>query len=176
MKKTILVAMSLDGYISQDRTEASIKWTSKEDKDFFVKKTKQIKYLVMGRKTFDTIGHSLKQRVIFVLTKSKKDELSDLTQEDIQNLDTKVIYVNMELREFLQKISFLDHIAICGGKSIYELFLENDLVDDIYITVEPFLFFSGVRFLDKNIPAKKVNLQSLKILNKNTYLLHICLK
>src|SRR5437868_4043883 len=79
--------------------------------------TKQAGVVIMGSKTFKTIGRPLKERKTIVYT-SQKDLGPDVicTQEEPGVLLAK-----------LQNEGYKE-VAICGGSQIYTLFMKNGLV------------------------------------------------
>lgn len=99
-------------------------WHNKADLKWF-KDTTTGHPIIMGRKTFEAIGHPLKNRTNIVVTSRSK---SNLWQ------DNAAIRVSNSLEsaiEFAKKID--DEIFIIGGSSLYKYALENNLVDRIYI-------------------------------------------
>lgn len=64
---TLIVAVSRNGFIGKDGT---IPWRIPEDLKFF-KKTTTGSVVIMGRKTFQSIGHPLPNRTNIVLTSTK---------------------------------------------------------------------------------------------------------
>lgn len=163
----IIAAVSANGMIAQAPGQVSLDWTSKEDLAFFVKKTKEARAIVMGRKTFDTIGKPLSGRLIKVMTRdvSGHEDVSDQVEWTSQ-MPAQIID---ELKD-----RGYDQVAIAGGGEVYRLFLESGLVTDIYLTVEPVLFGNGtplVRGFDR-IDAK---LQNVQRLGDQSVLLHYTL-
>ncbi|RMD50886.1 hypothetical protein D6827_03240 [Candidatus Parcubacteria bacterium] len=69
MNVSLLSAVSLDGKIAGYDLENSFDWTCPEDKKFFKEKTVVAGVVIMGRKTWETIGHPLSNRLTVVLTK-----------------------------------------------------------------------------------------------------------
>ncbi|MDM8539056.1 dihydrofolate reductase, partial [Desulfobacterales bacterium HSG17] len=65
------MAQTLDGKIAKDADHFP-DWTGPEDKKLFVKLTKQAGCLIMGSKTYDTIGRPLPGRKNVIMTKDKK--------------------------------------------------------------------------------------------------------
>lgn len=63
MKVTLLMAMTLDGKIGKSHDHFP-DWTGKADKTLFVRLTKKAGVIIMGSKTFDTIGRPLPNRKI----------------------------------------------------------------------------------------------------------------
>lgn len=159
MKVILIAAISADGYIGTS-SDHFADWTSKEDKKLFVELTKQAGVIVVGRNTYETIGKALPGRLNIVYT-SKPLDNSDIqtTQEPPKELVNR-----------LEKEGY-DQLALCGGRSIYDLFLKEGLVDEIYLTIEPKLFGSGIT-LSKLPLELDLELIESKKLNNDTLNLH----
>jgi dihydrofolate reductase len=134
---SLIAAQTTDGFIAREKGETSLSWTSKEDKKRFVSLTKRAKVMVMGRTTWDTIGKALPERLIVVY--SHKNPSEPMTGVEWTTMPPKDLLNNLEGRGFTE-------VAICGGGEIYNLFLREGLVDQIYLTVEPVKFGQGIRF------------------------------
>jgi dihydrofolate reductase len=159
MKVFLVAAMSADGFISQ-RTDQLVTWSSKEDKKIFVELTKRAGVMVMGSTTYKTIGRPLPGRRTIVYSRSLEPmEGLEVTQEEPADLIAR-----------LDDEGF-DEVAICGGRSIYDLFIQSGLVDEIYLTVEPILFGSGVSLLELATEVSLSLIESVQ-LNNDTILLH----
>lgn len=156
----IIAAQSLDGYISPLSHTNSMMWTSGADKEFFKKKTKEAGVVVMGRTTFETIGKALPDRKTIVYSASNTI--------DIDGVQTTTVSPQHLLHQLEQE--GYTEVAICGGSSIYSLFLNAGLVSKLYITLEPIMFGEGIP-LFKDIPETKLSLISSTPLDKNTLLL-----
>jgi len=160
----IIAATSLDGFISPLQDTNSMTWTSGADKEFFKKRTKEAGIVVMGRTTFETIGKALPDRRTIVYSKNPLD---------IEGVEV----TSLPPVELLQKLEKEGHteVAICGGSSIYSLFLESGCVSKLYITVEPILFGQGIPFLNTVIKTK-LDLVSSTSLSENALLLEYKIK
>ncbi len=153
----LIAAITIDGYIARDSDQISTAWTSKEDKAFFRDRTKQAGVIVMGRKTFETIGRALPDRLNIVL--SRQPRPADLAEE--------IQWSNQTPQELLKYLEEKGHqeVAICGGQQIYSQFLEAGLINTLYLTVEPVVFGNGVKFVDQ-VSAVNCRLKSEKKLNE----------
>jgi len=158
MKVIIVAALTTDGFIGRNSSDVSTSWTSKEDKTFFVSKTKEIGTVIMGSTTYETFGRPLKDRRHIVLSRTKTFDGVEMSKESPIDLLSRL--ENEGVKE----------VAICGGSSIYTTFIEQNLVDKIYLTVEGVLFGDGVKFLSKETFVK-MKLVSSTILGENTILL-----
>ena len=118
METIIIVAVSENDAIGKDN---KLLFHLKEDMQNFKRLTTN-NIVVMGRKTYESIGKPLKDRINIVISRSdNKDE---------ENL----IWVH-SLEEAMKKAKeYEKDIYIIGGGSIYKEALEKDIVDKIYLT------------------------------------------
>jgi len=107
-----IAAMSLNRVIGQGGT---IPWHLPEDFKWF-KKTTMGHVLVMGRKTFESIGKPLPGRETIVLSRSRFSFPGVRTVSDLRELD-------LENRRTL---------FLCGGAEIYKQYLP--LCSELYLT------------------------------------------
>lgn len=155
----IIAAQSLDGYISPLSHTNSMSWTSGADKEFFKKRTKEAGVVIMGRTTFETIGKALPERKMIVYS-SNPIEVDGI---ETTHLSPKDLLTQLEQEGHTE-------VAICGGASIYSLFLNSGLVSKLYITLEPIMFGEGIP-LFKDISQTKLSLVSSTPLDQNALLL-----
>lgn len=144
MKTFLIAALSADGFIAKGH-DHNTTWTSKADKNFFKEMTKRAGVIVMGSKTFETIGRALPDRRNIVLSRTKKYE--GITGIEISAESPRELVARLE-REGVREL------AICGGAGIYTSFMKEGLVDTLYITVEPILFGQGLSLLNENMETK----------------------
>lgn len=156
IKAFIIVAMTADGFIAKDAHHAAT-WTSKEDKKFFVERTKQAGVMVMGQTTYETIGKPMPGRLNIVYSNKQYAGVETTT------LDPKALLESLESRGYKE-------VAICGGATIYTIFMKAKLVDTMYITLEPILFGQGMGIFNDSIDAE-LELRDMKKLSDNVLLL-----
>ena len=97
-------------------------WNNKSDLKWF-KDTTTGHPVIMGRKTYEAIGHPLKNRTNIIV--STRNDLW------VENNGVRV-YDNLEdALKFAKAID--EEVFIIGGASLYEYALNNDLVDRVYI-------------------------------------------
>jgi dihydrofolate reductase len=66
-------------------------------------------------------------------------------------------------------------LAICGGAAIYNLFMQAGVADELYLTIEPILFGTGITLFREDM-ATGLALLDVQRLNDNTVLLHYSVK
>ncbi len=156
------VAASIDGRISLSEKHPP-DWTSKEDWDFFQNSLEKMDAVVVGRHTYDAVTERLRKRNTFVLSRRLKSLIRRGTV-------TFVNPQNVDLPKLFEKYK---KIGIIGGGSIYRFMLEQELLDEIYLTLEPFIFGRGKQMFIDGTGTHRVELISIKKLNKKgTLLLH----
>lgn len=158
MKVTLIAAITADGFIGRNKGHVSTAWTSKDDKIFFSSTTKKIGTVIMGSTTYETFNMPLKDRRHIVLSRTKTYEGVETTSEDPKTLLGRL------------ESEGVQEVALCGGASIYATFLEQGLVDKVYLTVEGILFGEGISLLSKEMEIK-MRLASSTTLGENTVLL-----
>jgi dihydrofolate reductase len=109
-----IAAMSLNRVIGKDN---KIPWHLPEDLQFFKKMTTG-QIVVMGRKTFESIGKPLPNRATIVLTRTPMDVAGVETIPDLDQID-----LDRETRQ----------VFICGGAQVYEQALPH--CSDLYLTL-----------------------------------------
>jgi dihydrofolate reductase len=157
---------SLDGVIAKSSDEF-IDWSSKEDKKHFFNITKEKGALIMGSSTFDTMPKPLPDRQNIVLT-SDPERYKEL-KEKYENLH----FINAEsakkVLEFVAGLGF-EEVVIGGGAKINSFFAKENLIDFVYLTLEPVFVGEGIKLFDGNL---RMNLELIETenLNENTLLL-----
>lgn len=149
-----IVALTADGFIGRDVAHNSTRWTSKEDATWFNQRSKQAGVVVMGRATYDTIGKPLPDRVTVVYSRDVDEARLVKNQSKLEK--NQIYYTQAKPKELLKKLEELgfDEVAICGGSSIYTMFLQAKVVDKLFLTVEPILFGDGVRLFNQKLDLK----------------------
>jgi dihydrofolate reductase len=122
----LIGAITADGFIARDSDQISTSWTSKEDKKWFSERTKQAGVVVMGSTTYNTVGRPLPSRLNIVY--SSKPGPTD-APENLRFVQVPPA----DLITYLEKEGYQE-IAICGGASIYTMFLTAGLISLIPFT------------------------------------------
>ena len=113
----MISAMAKDNVIGKDN---ELPWAGElpADMSFFIKNTKH-KPVIMGRKTFDSIGRPLPNRINILLTSNKDLKIDG------------VIVVN-SIDDALKVAADYDEVMVIGGTNIYSQFI--GLANKLYIT------------------------------------------
>lgn len=153
----IIAALSADGFLADQVDRNSLDWTSTEDKRFFRDRTKEAGVLVMGSKTFETIGKPLPGRINIVYSSNPDKFETELTDElpayESWDRETLTHVTSLEPEKLIELLSDKGYpeVAIGGGASIYSQFMASGVVDSLYLTYEPVIFGRGVKLFDRPI-------------------------
>lgn len=163
IKTFIIVAKTADGFIAKNSSHSAT-WTSKEDKRRFVDITKKAGVMVMGLNTFKTFPSPLKDRLHIVY--SPEPNASE------NNIEGAVEYTSLSPLELIKSLEArgFTEVAICGGSTIYTMFIKSGLVDTIYLTTEPILFGSGMGIFNEPLEDIKLELINLEKTENGTVL------
>lgn len=161
------IAMTMDGRLGVDSHHMSTDWTSAEDKAFFRAELGTCDVMLLGRNTYETAKSRLSKRNCIVLTTKVAGTL-----KEADNL----LWVN-PAHESVAKIiedAGYKKVAVLGGAQTYDYCLRNNLLDDLYLTMEPIVFGLGIPFVvSKDFDPIKFKLIDSKSLNEQgTLLLH----
>lgn len=116
MKISLIAALDKNNIIGN---KGEIPWSFKEDFKYFKEKTLNSP-VIMGRKTYESIGKPLPHRINMVLS-------SDETYKPHED-----VLVVSSPKKALSLCIGSDEVFICGGSKIYEEFMP--LADNMYLT------------------------------------------
>jgi len=153
------MVMTADGVIAKGSDHNPMDWTSQEDKDHFKEVSRDFGVMIMGQSSYDAIGSPLPGRLNIVLTREERTDQPGLLEH--KQGDAKQILDDLEKRGH-------NKVLICGGTFVNSLFLKENLIDEIQITIEPKLFGAGLRLFDKTDVDLNMELMEIKKLNDNT--------
>lgn len=142
MKVFIIAAVTADGFIGRDSGH-SADWTGAEDKKIFVRLTKEAGTMVMGSRTFDTIGRALPGRRNIIYTR-RSEAYAHVEGIETTSESPKALLKRLEGEG-------VKSVAICGGTNIYDLFMQAGVVTELYLTVVPIVFGTGVRLFEHQL-------------------------
>src|SRR3990167_3664298 len=171
MRVILVMVQSLNGKITRGDDTDIYKWTSKEDQKFFFSFLKKHEVIIMGSRTYEAARKNIKlddKRLRIVLTSTPKRYSSEqeLGKIEFTNANPADLLARLETDGYKQ-------VLLVGGGKVNAAFFAQNLVDELYLTIEPVLFGKG-----KAIIAEKKFNANLKLINltklnpKGTLLLH----
>ena len=169
MKVICVIVMSVDGKTTQGNNPSIYHWTSKEDQDYFFSLLNQHTLLLMGRNTYEHAKHLMKHvpkrlRIVFTTTPEQ------FAKEAIPHM---LSFTNRPPKEVLQEAAKKGYkeALLLGGATTNNEFFKDKLVDEVWITTEPYLFGNGQPFMTQKLLIKLQLINIEKLNSQGTLLL-----
>ncbi len=166
MRTILYMATTVNGFIARENYDSN--WTSSEDLKKFSELSKKCGNVIFGRATYEILkkegNFPLPGRLNIILTRNP-----DLVEEH-----DNVIISNKKPHEILELIKGhgMDTAFLAGGSKINASFIKEDLIDEIYITIEPLVFGRGIPLFASAQFEKNLELIETIPLSKNEIQLH----
>lgn len=158
MKVILMAALTIDGKIARDEAHF-VNWSSREDKQLYFSTSKRARVVILGHNTYKTLPAPLPGRLHIVLTTDPSNKESRPGEVEFTNKSPQEIVDDLRARGYTEAV-------LTGGAQINALFLKSNMVDEIWLTIEPLIFgvgldlFRGVQF------AHRVRLLEVRRLNE----------
>ena len=139
MKVTLYMATSIDGFVAKKDGDSD--WVSEIDSVNFENQMKEKGCIIVGNRTFEQYQDELypvEGIANIVLTNDNRKE----------SKFSNVFFVNSP-QKAIQKAILLKHtkaLLICGGTT-NGLFLKENLIDEIILSVHPLILGDGIKFV-----------------------------
>ncbi len=148
-KITVLMAQTLDGKIAHD-SDHFPDWTSKADKKYFMQRTQTAGVLVMGRRTYATIGRPLPRRWNIIMSRTPEAVAGATLLTDSSPLppwgETALLATALPPAQIAQRCAEAGatELVVGGGTEVNGVWLASDLLTDLELTLTPLCFGSGL--------------------------------
>jgi len=162
MRVTLIAAQSLDGFITKHATPGSA-FASAADQLHLRKALANFDCSVMGAETYRTARELIRDRMRaprlrMVLTRTPQNFSADIRPGILE-------FSSASPAELLSDLAARGHqrCALLGGAQIHSLFLKAGLVNELWLTIEPMLFGSGMPLVAEavDIRLKRLSTESL---------------
>jgi len=171
MKIIMVAAISKDGFLTKGLTTNPGVWTSDEDKQFYKSLLAENNLYLAGCNTYWLAKNTLPAHAIKIVM---CHNVSD--QPKMPN----VRFTDKSFVEVFDAFSAQHSQAlVIGGASIYHQLLEQSLIDEVYLTIEPVIHKTGVRLCSSQYYFENFGFELInnQVLNDNgTILKHYVLK
>lgn len=162
MKIILVFVATLDGKLTKWGDPVVKKWTSREDKDYFRKTISNSKLVVMGSNTFNAgpVKPSDK-RIILVMTRHTSDYTEKKVPGKIEFSDDTPNQIVDRFRREGYEI-----MTVVGGPKIATAFLKEQLVDELWLTIEPKIFGTGDLLVSQELLDIELKMISCEKMNE----------
>lgn len=160
------MATSVNGNITLGKSDSD--WVDKADWEMFHKTITDAGVMIMGSETYKQFADDFPLKgALNVVVTNKKGLLS-------KNIEG-ALFTNLKPKALLQKLSEdgYKQVALIGGQTLNTSFIKENLVNEIYVDVHPYLIGEGLRlFSELENYFKKLKLLDVTKLKNDLVLLH----
>ncbi len=147
-KLILYIAMSSDGFIAGENDSLDFLSTYQvEGEDYgYYSFIRSIETVIVGRRTYETVigmGYPYHEdKKVYVITSSSKDSDNE-----------KLIYFNGDVKNMVKelKISQTGHIYCDGGALLVKSLLEENLIDEMVLSIIPVQLNNGTLLFEEGI-------------------------
>jgi dihydrofolate reductase len=167
MKVILYIASTLNGLAA--KSDGDSDWVSAENTTDFNSFCRQIGCVIMGRHTFDIFNE-----MEFKDWPAATGLHIILTQQTYLATKHPDVLFSPSPRSCLQtaKTRGFDHVVVIGGSQTFGIFMQENLVDEIYLDIEPLVFGKGMPLFDAGDFESKLKFIEFKQLSPQTVQLH----
>ena len=163
MKVILYMAISANGIIAKSDDDTS--WISKEEWDSYSLAVRTAGCLIVGCRTY----HILTKQPEFAEFKDVK--LVAVSQEDFITLTPDHLIAHSP-KEALEILKDFKEVVVAGGGALNASFMEENLIDEIFIDIEPIILGKGIPlFRDKDF-ERNLKLVGQKKISESEIQLH----
>ena len=170
-KLSLFIATSVDGYIAKPNHDLSfLKIVEKEGEDYgYNEFTSNIDTIILGRKTYDYVVKEIGlahydngERDVYVITRTPRPSVG------------KTTFFTGKLNELVQQLKSKSGKGIyCdGGAEIINALLNEDLIDELIISIVPILVGNGTKLFNDGRPEQQLELIQVKTFDTGLTQLH----
>lgn len=139
MKVILVFVSTLNGKITKGDDPEVTSWSSKNDQDYYGKIWKDSSLIIMGSNTYnDNVIKPSKGRLIVVMTGNPDLYINHKVPHQLEFSDNSP----SDLTAFYDKTGF-EQMTVVGGSKVATSFLRENLVDELWLTIEPRMFGKG---------------------------------
>lgn len=159
----MVAVCSINGKITKGSDPNIYKWTSREDKKLFYSLLARNNLIVMGSKTYEAARDKIRlspDKLRIVLTRNPKKYVGEKILGSLEFSSETAT----DLVERLEEKGY-SKMLLAGGGEINSLFFKSKLVDELHLTIEPFIFSKGRDLISKDFIDVSLKLMKIKKLN-----------
>jgi dihydrofolate reductase len=167
MKIVLVFVATLDGKVTKWGDPIVTSWSSEKDKEYFREIWNNSKLIIMGSTSYQStrLKPSLKHLLVVMTgdpSKYKKQEV--LGQLEFTDESPAQLAKRFEMEG-------IEQMMVVGGPHVATSFLKEQLIDELWLTIEPRIFGTGGNFVTEEkldidlrlISCEKVNEQGTLI-------------
>jgi dihydrofolate reductase len=159
----VYIACSLDGYIAKPNDDLSfLSLVEQEGEDYGYQDFIQtIDTVIMGRKTYDWVMRQVPSfphadKEAYIITRTPKPAVGNIT------------FYTDDVKELIRQLKHKEgkNIFVDGGAEVIHTLLQENLIDEFYISILPILLGEGVRLFKEGFQEQELQLLEVKPFEK----------
>lgn len=157
------MAVTANGYIAKANDDTG--WISREEWNSYSQFCRKAGCLIVGRRTYNILTKQPE------FSELKAVKIAVVCQQDVE-LIAPNHFIAHSPEEAINLFKTQEEVIIAGGGMLNASFLEKNLIDEIYLDVEPIIFSDGIPlFRDRKFLAK-LELIEVKNITRDELQLH----
>ena len=165
MKTILIFVTTLDGKITKWGNPDIRSWSSGDDQDYFDAILSNARIIIMGAGTYEPDPvNPVKNHLYVVMTRHpEKFKAREVPGHlEFSNEDPKKLINRLEKEG-------QERLLVVGGPQIATLFLKEQLIDELWLTLEPKIFGTGGNFvIEEKFDISLILINSERINDKGT--------
>jgi dihydrofolate reductase len=160
--KTILIFVStLDGKVTKWGDPKVRSWSSRGDQEYFDTIWKNSRVIIMGSGTYNPEPLKPTENHLFIVMTRQTEKYTD------REVPGQLEFTSESPLELITRFGREgeENVLVVGGPQIAASFLRDDLIDELWLTIEPKIFGSGGNFVTEEKLDINLNLLSYEKIN-----------
>ncbi len=167
MKVILYMAMSANGFIAKKDDDTN--FISKEEWGVYADTVRKAGNVIIGQRTYEIFT---KQPEFKQLEGAK---VIILSEQSFKTLDPNHLTAS-SLKEALELVKGFEEVIVAGGSLTNKSFLEENLIDEIYLDIEPVMFGEGIPLFAAGNFDKELEFIGIKNISDNEIQIHYRVK
>jgi len=163
MKVILYMAITVNGMIAKKDDDTS--WTSQEEWNKYSSMVRNAGNVIMGHRTYKIITKQPE------FAEFKDVKVVVVSSQYFPTLSDNHIVVHSP-QEALQKLEHFDTVVVAGGSILNSAFMKANLIDEIYLDIEPIAIGNGIPLFRSEEFENKLQLLEINKITDNEIQLH----
>jgi dihydrofolate reductase len=165
MKAILVFVSTVDGKVTKWGNPDVRSWSSQSDKKYFKNIWKKNRLIVMGSKTFNVERLKPSPEHLYIVMTHNPSEYTGLEKQG------QLEFTNESPEKLFKRFETEGHelMLVVGGAQIATSFLKANLIDELWLTIEPKIFGTGGSFVtEENLDISLQLLSSERVNEQGT--------
>jgi len=163
MKVILYMAITANGMIAKSNDDTG--WISKKEWDSYSLAVRTAGCLIVGSRTYQILTKQPE------FSEFKDIKLVAVSQENFATLSPNHLVANSP-KDALELLKDFKEVVVAGGGMLNGSFMAENLIDEIYLDVEPIVFGRGIKLFNDKEFETKLKLLGIKKLSESELQLH----